>query len=696
MPTLDRIPGSPTRERRALGGIGSDFIPYIGAIKSVDLGAHDLTLTGQLSVGQTIVSKTVDSGGGTLNDSLIYLYNSQTGTGAGDGLAIEILDLNVFIWNLENGYMSFGTNSVERLVISAAGNFDFKAGNLTTTGTIDGDGLTIGTTGGGTITDIKDEDNMVSDSQTALATQQSIKAYADTLVASGYVPYTGANASVDLGAQHFTTTGVVHVGSDVAADAGSVYLDAKGGSKTYVAGDMQFTTASSAITMAAGGTLTCPVITVTSTFTAALIETRGIIYPNNDAAYDMGYFNLRFKDVFVSGNLSDGTDALTVANAKAAYTHVSADGTDHTYIDQDLQTSASPSFSGLTTTGTITCGYGIISQIADSQGLLINGFDDQSAVNIKMYINASGYGYLESNAAILYTKVGGATIGFFTQFGYGYLDGKNIYIGSQSSKNAGFRLSTQQTPFAPLLFVSDDAGSRSFIICDKSDILFDFSHAKQDTPTLFIHSDAQSTTEWIGLTHDGTSAVISSGAGGLSLPATTMGDGGTTDYMSVSATGDVLFHGSSGLAYGEISCYNENDTVTIAASGIANKVQITSFDTNGSSNNTTPDHTNDHITITQAGHYLCTVSLHIESAGGGGADTFGFGVYKNNGTTLFENCHAHRQLAGGGGDIGSISISGIIDLAVNDTIELWCWNEGSTDNLVVDDATMTLIQIGGT
>ena len=162
-------------------------------------------------------------------------------------------------------------------------------------------------------------------------------------------------------------------------------------------------------------------------------------------------------------------------------------------------------------------------------------------------------------------------------------------------------------------------------------------------------------------------------------------------------SGDVVFRGSgTGLAYGEISCYNENDTITITGAGIANKAQITSFDTDGPSNNMTPDHTNDHITIIKAGHYLCTVSLHIESAGGGGADEFGFAVYKNGGTGLFENCHGHRKLAGGGGDIGAITISGILDLAIDDTIEVWCWNENSTDNLVVDDATLTLVQIGGT
>ncbi len=172
------------------------------------------------------------------------------------------------------------------------------------------------------------------------------------------------------------------------------------------------------------------------------------------------------------------------------------------------------------------------------------------------------------------------------------------------------------------------------------------------------------------------------------------GDG--TNKLQISSTGDLTFVGTAGLVYGEISAYNVADTITITTAGIANKVQITSFSTNGVSNNSTPDHTNDHITITIAGHYFCTVSLHIESAGGGGADTFGFGVYKNNGATLFQNCHGHRKLAGGGGDVGAITISGIIDLAVNDTMELWTWNEDSTDDLVVQDVTLSLIQIGGT
>ena len=144
-------------------------------------------------------------------------------------------------------------------------------------------------------------------------------------------------------------------------------------------------------------------------------------------------------------------------------------------------------------------------------------------------------------------------------------------------------------------------------------------------------------------------------------------------------------------AYGEIYAYDSGSEIAFGGSLIANKAQITSFNNNGVSSSMTPDHTNDHIIVTEAGNYLCRVSISAESAGGGGGDEFGFAVYKNNGATLFENLHAHRLLSGGGGDTGSVGLSGIITLIVGDTIEVWVWNEDSDDSLIVDDITLTLV-----
>jgi hypothetical protein len=176
--------------------------------------------------------------------------------------------------------------------------------------------------------------------------------------------------------------------------------------------------------------------------------------------------------------------------------------------------------------------------------------------------------------------------------------------------------------------------------------------------------------------------------------ATRMGDW-DTNYVEVDKAGDMIFVGGAGLAFAEIYAADANNTITITTAGKANKVQITSFTNNGVSNNCTPDHTSDHITITKAMKYLCTVSIHLKSAAAGGSDTIGYSVYKNNGATEFANLHGQRDLSGGGGDEGSVSLSGIIDLAVNDTIEVWIWNVDSTDDIVIDDINLSLLGVGG-
>lgn len=169
-----------------------------------------------------------------------------------------------------------------------------------------------------------------------------------------------------------------------------------------------------------------------------------------------------------------------------------------------------------------------------------------------------------------------------------------------------------------------------------------------------------------------------------------------TNYFTTDKNGDSWWVGGGGLLFGEISSYDVNATISITGTGIGNKAQIMVFDTNGGSNGMTPDHTNDHITVLTAGWYFCSVSITINSLSGSAAQ-FGFGVYKNDGGVLFTNVHRHRDLPSGAGDhAGSVSISGMIDLAVNDTIEVWVWNEDNTQNIVVDDITLTLIQFGGT
>ena len=158
--------------------------------------------------------------------------------------------------------------------------------------------------------------------------------------------------------------------------------------------------------------------------------------------------------------------------------------------------------------------------------------------------------------------------------------------------------------------------------------------------------------------------------------------------------GDLIFNTSGGgLCYGDMSVKDNATTTTLNSSG---KVQVTIFNTDGPSNNATPDHTNDHITIVKAGFYLVIVSISVANNAAQNHD-INVGLFKNNGATQFTNIHAHRTLTGGSGDKGSISLSGIIDTAVDDTIEVWTNTDTAADRIVTfGDVTLSIVQVGGT
>jgi len=143
-------------------------------------------------------------------------------------------------------------------------------------------------------------------------------------------------------------------------------------------------------------------------------------------------------------------------------------------------------------------------------------------------------------------------------------------------------------------------------------------------------------------------------------------------------------------AYGEIYTKDNADTTTLNS---AAKVQITDFDANGQSSNMTPDHTNDRITISKDGKYLVTISVAVKNSAGA-SHQIHIELYKNNGATAFDNVHGHRNLAAGT-DVGSITLSGIISVSKDDTIELWADTDSGTDkDVTFQDVTVSIIQVG--
>lgn len=142
--------------------------------------------------------------------------------------------------------------------------------------------------------------------------------------------------------------------------------------------------------------------------------------------------------------------------------------------------------------------------------------------------------------------------------------------------------------------------------------------------------------------------------------------------------------------HGVISA-EDNSTATEVLSGGA-WYQITIFDTDGHSIGVVPDHTNDHLTIGRKGHYFIGCSITVLSDTGTGFEVEAE-IYKNDGFAALVDLHAHRTLAGGGGDVGAMTLIGCAALDVGDTIELWMRNKNNTTDFIVQDVTLTALEL---
>jgi hypothetical protein len=205
-------------------------------------------------------------------------------------------------------------------------------------------------------------------------------------------------------------------------------------------------------------------------------------------------------------------------------------------------------------------------------------------------------------------------------------------------------------------------------------------------------------------------AIVSASAGDIALTPDTTGDvvlDGLKWPQADGTSGQVLqTNGAAQLAwttvaagsspstgYGEITVEGNATTTTFSGSSsdFTNKVQVVIFDTNGiSSVGVTPDHTNDHLTIVNAGPYLVHTDVTIT---GGNSNTISFALFKNNGATQLGE-RATVKLNSASDEI-ALSLTHIVDLAANDTVELWVQNENHTTAITVEDADLLVAGLTG-
>ena len=170
-------------------------------------------------------------------NQLLAAFNATTGHThdgtAGDGGPVGVIrdtgNLNRVLIDDSNNHLEFyvdvSSSSVQQLRIQdgaivpitdndidlGTSSLEFKDAFFDGTVTTDAASiLSLSLTSGATVTAINDEDNMSSDSATALATQQSIKAYVDSQVTAQDLDFsgdTGGAQSIDLDSQSLTITG---------------------------------------------------------------------------------------------------------------------------------------------------------------------------------------------------------------------------------------------------------------------------------------------------------------------------------------------------------------------------------------------------------------------------------------------------------------------------------------------------------
>lgn len=218
---------------------------------------------------------------------------------------------------------------------------------------------------------------------------------------------------------------------------------------------------------------------------------------------------------------------------------------------------------------------------------------------------------------------------------------------------------------------------------------------RPDTDDLIDLGDATNSLRWrnlylsqmarIGgtLDHDGSAAGFFGAApvAQQTAPAalTDSSGGSTDDVVDAALPGD----------YGELYAVDNAVATAIAVAGTW--YQFTQFGAVGQANGAVPSTATDDITVARAGVYLVTASCCFN---GSPLDNIEVEVQTNNGAVRLTNLRARRRL-NASGDVGSVSLSGLASLSVNDTVELWVRNITAAAAVTICNVNLSVVEIGG-
>ena len=244
--------------------------------------------------------------------SIASSYDSLIKVGDNDGLTAQLQVLSDGL-GTESGISMNNTGDLTATGTVTANSFvGALSGNITGNTTVSGT-LTFGSLSDGVITiaDFKDEDDMSSDSATALATQQSIKAYVDSQLGVQDLDFqgdAGGQQAIDLNTEVFSVVGTANeISTDSTGNALTISLNPNISGLTSVAA----TTFTGALT---GNATTATTLATSRNIAGVAFDGSADISLTTDnitEAANLYYTQARFDSAFTAKSttdLSEGTN----------------------------------------------------------------------------------------------------------------------------------------------------------------------------------------------------------------------------------------------------------------------------------------------------------------------------------------------------------------------------------------------------
>ena len=244
--------------------------------------------------------------------SIASSYDSLIKVGDNDGLTAQLQVLSDGL-GTESGISMNNTGDLTATGTVTANSFvGALSGNITGNTTVSGT-LTFGSLSDGVITiaDFKDEDDMSSDSATALATQQSIKAYVDSQLGVQDLDFqgdAGGQQAIDLNTEVFSVVGTANeISTDSTGNALTISLNPNISGLTSVAA----TTFTGALT---GNATTASTLATSRNIAGVAFDGSADISLTTDnitEAANLYYTQARFDSAFTAKSttdLSEGTN----------------------------------------------------------------------------------------------------------------------------------------------------------------------------------------------------------------------------------------------------------------------------------------------------------------------------------------------------------------------------------------------------